>query len=787
MKAFALLIGFSAVLFGQSTLTIEAGRPGPRISPSLYGIFFEEINHAGDGGLFAELVQSGSFEGGSTKGWSLQGEGKMQVDSERPLNQAHQRSLKVEIAKSPVTLINDGYWGMAVQQGAGYRLSFYARAASGFAGELEAKVISADGKIHASAKFGGLISEWKRLERVVTSNATDPSARLEISINAPGTLWLDLISLFPQNTWKGRRNGLRPDLAAKLAAMKPAFVRFPGGCYVEGGNYCKDAFRWKTTIGDMADRPGHSNSTWNYWSTDGLGYHEYLQMCEDLGAEAMFVVNVGMAHRDVIPMDKLQEWVDEALDAIEYANGPVTSKWGLVRAKNGHPNPFNLKYLEIGNENGGPNYEERYAVFYKAIKSRYPGIVTIANSNVKSPIDIIDHHIYTTAELMRAAAHRYDTYDRKLPKVFVGEYACNREVGKGNLKGALAEAAYMFGFERNSDAVVLSAYAPLFYHVNDRRWPVNLIGFDNARSFGMPSYWVQVLLAQNRGDVVLPVKVETDREKIGTPIERGAIGLGTWNTQAEFKDVKVTNSGTVLFAADFQDGAKAWRTTRGKWEAKDGVYRQSALETDVRAIAGDPNWTDYTLTLKARKLGGSEGFLIMFRVKDNRDWYWLNIGGWGNGETAVERSYRGGKSRLPESGPGGIETGRWYDIKIVVEGAKMRYSLDGKEVFTSSIYPDVDLPLMEAIATKIDSTGEVLLKVVNFAKEPRKTAVRLTGIAKLSGTGTSTVLTSASAEDENSLDEPMKVAPKSSQVSGLGTSFEYTFAPNSLTILRLKH
>ena len=288
----------------------------------------------------------------------------------------------------------------------------------------------------------------------MSSNATDPSAKLSISVSTPGTVWLDLVSLFPQNTWKGRRNGLRPDLAEKLAAMKPAFVRFPGGCYVEGGNYCKDAFRWKTTIGDMSERPGHSNSTWNYWSTDGLGYHEYLQMCEDLKAEPLFVFNVGMSHREVEPMETMQKWIDIATSGIEYANGPVTSKYGAMRAQNGHPKPFNLKYVEIGNENGGAAYNQRYALFYDVLKKMYPTLRLVANTTVTSrPMDIVDEHYYSTPGFFSSNAHRYDTYDRKGYKVYVGEYACTELCGKGNLQAALGEAAFMTGMERNSDVV----------------------------------------------------------------------------------------------------------------------------------------------------------------------------------------------------------------------------------------------------------------------------------------------------------------------------------------------
>ncbi|MCX7044759.1 MAG: hypothetical protein NTX50_04625 [Candidatus Sumerlaeota bacterium] len=412
----------------------------------------------------------------------------------------------------------------------------------------------------------------------------------------------------------------------------------------------------------------------------------------------------------------------------------------------------------------------------------------IANVPVKkSPCEIQDDHYYNSPEWFRKSAGIYDKRDRSAPKVFVGEYACTAGVGKGNLKGALAEAAFMMGFERNSESIFMASYAPLFYHIKDRKWPVNLIGFDASRCFGTPSYYTQVLMAQNRGDVVLPSKMESAEEKFATTIERGAIGLGTWLTKAEYKDIKVAQGDKVLYESDFTKGAQGWRVLKGDWKAVEGVYRQSSDGDDMRAVCGDANWTDYVLTLKARKISGAEGFLIMFRVKDNANWLWLNIGGWSNSVTAIERCFRGEKSRLPGDGPGGIQTGRWYDIKLDVKGSRVECFLDGKSIITiGNMYDEKTMTAMNAVAARVEKTGEILVKVANFTDQPQKTAVKLNGAGKIAPEGIVTVLTSAKVEDENTVEEPTKVAPVTQKAKGLGPEFEYTFAPNSLTILRLQ-
>jgi alpha-L-arabinofuranosidase len=766
-----------------ATLTVHADQPGVKVSPVLYGIFFEEINRAGEGGLYGEMVQNRSFEDADKPAaWSLVrsegAEGAMALDAAQPLNEKNPHSLRLEITKAGrgrVGVANEGFKGIAVKQGAQYVLSLYARGAGDFKGPLAISVETVAGGVLASGKIEGIGPEWKKFECALAAEETCPAARLVVAASAPGTVWLDMVSLFPKKTWKDRPNGLRPDLAEMLAAMKPAFVRFPGGCYVEG-NKVANAFRWKDSIGDVARRPGHWN-LWGYRSSDGLGYHEYLQLCEDLGAEPMFVINCGMAHEDHVPMDQMGPWVQDALDAIEYANGPAESTWGSLRAKAGHPAPFKLKYLEIGNENGGQLYQERYTLFYDAVKARYPDIVLVANVRTNQrPTEVLDEHYYSNPEFFIGRAEQYDKYDRKGPKIYVGEYAVTQNSGKGNLRAALGEAAFMTGMERNSDVVVMSSYAPLFVNVGWRQWNPDAICFDTARAFGTPSYHVQAMFSEHRGDVVLPAVVDAPLAESGP--RGGAIGVGTWATQAEFKDLKVTRGDQVLFESKTADGLKGWRTSRGRWEAKDGVLRQTANETDVRAIIGDKKWDEYTYTLKARKLGGAEGFLIMFRVQDEHAKAWWNLGGWGNRGHAVEL----GGIASPEV-PGQIETGRWYDIRIELKGPAIRCYLDGKLIH------DIQAPRLSAlvaVAGRKSDSGEVILKVVNVSGKDQPTRVDLRGAGKKVKSATATVLASANPDDENTLEEPAKVAPVTRPAEVSAADFRYTFPAHSVTILRLK-
>jgi alpha-L-arabinofuranosidase len=783
----ALLLAPSEAAGQSVRLTVQADKPGPRVSPTLYGVFFEEINLAGDGGLYAELVRNRSFEDSNQPNhWSLllggTRKGQIAVDAEHPMSARNPRSLKLTVSDGGdgrVGVVNDGYHGIAVKKDAVYELSLAARAGDGLADSLTVTLENGDcRRVYAEAKIEGLTDQWKAFKLALTSSESDPKARLVIAATRPGTVWLDMVSLFPKATWKGRVNGLRPDLAEMLVGLRPAFVRFPGGCWVEGDTLAT-AMRWKATIGDLSERRTLPN-LWQYTSTNGLGYHEYLQLCEDLGAEPLFVINCGISHKENVPLDKMGEWVQDALDAIEYANGPADSTWGSLRAKAGHPAPFNLKYIEIGNENNFQDaaYQERYPLFYDAIRARYPKMILIADGRtIQRPADVIDEHYYSNPEFFIANAHKYDSYDRKGPRIYVGEYAVTQGCGQGNLRGAIGEAAFMASMERNSDVVIMASYAPLFANVNHRTWSPDLINFDSSRVYGLPSYYVQQMFSQNRGDVILRTSAEILRQDTPDPI-RGRVGLGTWATQAEFKDVKVVKDGEVLLQSDFSKGVEGWRTLRGQWQTEDGVLRQTDNAQDCRIVAGDPNWSGYTLSLKARKLSGAEGFLIFFGLPNENAKSLWNLGGWGNVKHAIE------SPNLPmKDVPSKIETGRWYDIRIELSGAKVCCYLDGKLVHEATPAPQ---PPLHYVAGRIDATGEIVLKVVNVSKTAQDTEIDLHGVENVQADAKAIVLTSSNSDDENTLDAPTKVSPVTQTIGNAGKAFRHVFPSESVTVLRLK-
>ena len=770
-----------------ATITVEVDKPGKPISPLLYGVFFEEINHSGDGGVYAEMVRNRSLEDREkTSAWKAfigtGGGATLTADISLPLNAKTPTALRVDVtAPGGSGAANEGFWGLAVEKGKSYRYSLFARRAADAGHEASIAVVTPDGKRLMQRTIRGLTEHWKRFEGTIRADESATNAQLALIFPKPGAYYLDVVSLFPAQTYKKRKNGLRPDLAQMVADLKPAFMRFPGGCFCEGDKI-ENAFRWKESLGDISERPGHF-SLWGYRSADGLGYHEYLQWCEDLKTEPLFVVNVGMSHAGPVSMAATQEFVQDALDAIEYANGPTSTQWGALRAKNGHPAPFNLRYMEIGNENGGPPYQERYALFYDAIKRRYPYMNLIANEPTTSrPADIVDEHDYSTPEHFAAQATRYDGYNRKTSKIYMGEYAVTQGAGLGNLKAAIGEAAFMTGMERNADHVLMSSYAPLFVNVHDRAWNPDAIVFDNARAFGTPSYWTQALFAQNRPDVLLPVEINAP-PVTETPAA-GYIGVGTWRTQAEFKDVQVTQDGKSVYSAPFADTLPGWRMVRGDWKFADGAARQTGIEDDRRLIlaSGFENWRDYTLTLKARKLSGEEGFLVLFRGKSDNDWSWWNIGGWGNQRHALEKSAGGAKSVVTPFVPGSIENNRWYDIRIELHGDRIRCYLDNVLIHD---FRDAPTPLY-AVAGYDTKRGETILKIVNFSDQDITADVILRGAKSVASEARVSRLTSADPGDENTFEQPQRIIPKSSFLRRDTPAFRDVFPRWSLTILRVK-
>ena len=512
-------------------LTVAVDRPGVRIDPMFYGLMTEEINFSYDGGLYAELIRNRTFRDDpkTPVHWSLVkdgAEGSIALDQNPVPGTALTTALKLEAAAVTGTgrlgASNQGYWGIPVKPDTTYRLTFWAKAAAGFTGTLTASIESQDGKaVWASANVSRVTSEWKKYSATLKTGKLTPSTtnRFVISTKSPGTVWFSLVSLFPP-TYKNRPNGNRIDIMELLAGMKPAFLRFPGGNYLEGPNF-ENRFNWKATIGPLEQRPTHM-SPWNYRSSDGMGLLEFLEWAEDLNMEPIVGIYAGLhidGGKNILTGDALKPHVQDALDEIEYVTGSTSTMWGGRRAKDGHPRPFKLRYVEIGNEDwlnmGTASYDARFTMFYDAIKAKYPELKIISTMRTqdrnfvhsRNP-DLLDDHFYVTIPTALAQAHLYDEYSRSATKVFVGEWATNNpRVGDTPMMAfALADAAWLTGLERNADVAIMNCYAPLLVNVNPggRQWAVNLIGYDALTSFGSPSYYVQKMFSTNRGDVVLP-------------------------------------------------------------------------------------------------------------------------------------------------------------------------------------------------------------------------------------------------------------------------------------------
>ena len=528
----------------MSKLKIKTKERRFETARDLYGIFFEDINRAGDGGLYPEMLRNRSFEDSvlpegyiqhedgihvkTVSGWLdefCNGEGlcrwvkdnnipeteipawythnaKMELELTDTLNEHRDAALRIQFEKDG-SLTNTGYCGISVKAGESYSLYLFAKAKEEIGLDI---AIEYQGKVLIGNSLVVSGQEYTRYDMKLTAAEDCHEAQLTISCKEGGEILLGFISLMPDNTYMG--HGLRTDLVEKLKGMSPKFMRFPGGCIVEGTTP-STAMRFRDTVGPAWERPSKL-FVWHYRSTLGLGFHEYLQLCEDLGMEPLYVCNCGMTCQGrksvLLEGEALDEMVQDTLDAIEYAIGSKESKWGRLRASMGHPDPFKMTYLEIGNENWGPDYEKRYNMIYKKVKELYPQIKTIANEHVEKngcPAECVDEHFYNTTEFFAEHVNYYDDYDRKGPKIFVGEVAVNEGNYMGQLYAALGEAAFLMGIEKNQDIVTLASYAPLFENVNYRAWYPNLIRFNNHQSLGIPTYYVWKMFGQNRGEYVV--------------------------------------------------------------------------------------------------------------------------------------------------------------------------------------------------------------------------------------------------------------------------------------------
>jgi alpha-L-arabinofuranosidase len=533
-------------------IEVDAAHPGATISPQMFGIFFEDINFAADGGLYPELVKNRSFEfqepltgWHEILGYSINKgldppKGELSVRTESPLNATNPHFLRATAYEPGYGFYNTGFRGIGLQNGAEYRFSAYVR--SGGPRVIRATLTDGTGHEIGSGKLESFDGYWKRYETIIRASVTVQKALLNIFVDGTGYVDLDMVSLYPVDTWKGRPNGLRKDLVQLLYDMHPGFVRFPGGCIVEGRQLLT-RYRWKTTVGDIAQRTTIINR-WNdefdqrpapdYFQSFGLGFYEYFQLAEDIGAKPLPILNCGMACQfnssETAALNQLDEYVKDALDLIDFANGPVTTPWGKLRAQMGHPEPFHVEMIGVGNEQWGPRYVERYKVFAAALKAKHPEIkLVVAAGPTPSgepfdsmwtawrqlKADIVDEHYYMNPDWFLTNTSRYDHYDRNGPKVFAGEYAAQSSGttspnNRNNWKTAIAEAAFMTGLERNGDVVQMASYAPLLAHVDAWQWKPDAIWFDNLRSYGTPDYYVQEVFANNGGTRIVPITPQAE-------------------------------------------------------------------------------------------------------------------------------------------------------------------------------------------------------------------------------------------------------------------------------------
>jgi len=533
--ALSIAMGTQLITAQTHNISVDVKKPGSPIQKTMYGIFFEDINYGADGGLYAEMVKNRSFEfPQSLLGWTTFGNVEVKNDGPFANNPHYVRlSYPGHDAKS-TGMDNEGFFGFGLKKDADYRFSVWARAAAGNATEsIRIEFIDLTSAVLSSQNITVDSKEWKKYQVVLKSTTLEPKARLRIFLSSKGSLDLEHVSVFPVDTWKGRENGLRKDLAQALYDLKPGVFRFPGGCIVEGTEI-NDRYQWKNTVGPVENRKSNMNR-WEYTFTNrffpdyrqsyGMGFYELFQLSEEIGAEPLPVISCGLVcqfqNKDVkahVSVNELNPYVQDALDLIEFANGDVNTKWGKVRADMGHPASFNLKMMAVGNEQWGSLYPERLEPFIKAIRSKYPTFKIIGTAG-PSPdgkdfdfgwsemkrlkADLVDEHYYKDPQWFLSNAKRYDNYDRKGPKVFAGEYACHPKNRKNNFESALCEAAFMTGFERNADVVHMCTYAPLFAHVDGWQWKPDLIWFDNLRSVRSANYYVQQLYGHNVGTNVL--------------------------------------------------------------------------------------------------------------------------------------------------------------------------------------------------------------------------------------------------------------------------------------------
>ena len=779
------------------------------VNQELYGVTLEEINHAIDGGLYAEMVLNGSFEANvpplncpydrrtnelitpngyripflrpdSIPGWkSLSATTYFALDAAERINERNRRSLLLTIGADSLRgrggVKAEGFGGMAIRKGQQYRFSFYVKSASAYPCRLH--VALEDSLAHpVSDRFSIMpFYQWQKLQHTFTATADADRAVLTISSDSSQTCWIDAVSLMPVDTWKGRANGVRPDLAEAIAALHPRFVRFPGGSFVEG--YTAGTYPiWHETIGPVENRRQFWN-VWAYGSTNGMGYHEFLQFCEDVGAEPVYVINSGVTsqsrrprYEDITAMGKL---VQDALDALAYANEPADSTFGAMRAANGHPEPFGLKFIEIGSENYGHEYTKRYRLFDQAIRERYPDVTVISNAVVakRSRSDWSDTPLNAGSSFYFPNTDRYTpTRDlRRAGALFAGAFGYVGRPVSGTMEAALAEAAFLIGVERNPESLRRLAYAPLLGNLRYTEEYVPAIGFDNARLVLSPSYYMYKLFGENRGDYVL--KSET-RSYARPAVTFGGVGVYMFDNAYDLEHVRIDGSAPA-----------SARILSGDWSVGEGRLVPVPNRWN-HILLGDSSAYDYTFSARFRRTKGSGP--IEFQVRHNgrtdlgRDYIGLTIGR--EGRSTLFHQSGNVRDSLASARPFPIKNNQWYDLRISCAESEIRCEIDGTPLFEVSLNA---IPSLLSVATLDTLNRELVLKVVNTTWHEEKTAFHIEG-AEIQDEVVVEQL-AALPDSRNTLARPDVVCPRrQKKYLSLSSDPVYVFPPHSITVMRVK-
>ena len=857
------------------TLNIDANDEIHDISDMLMGIFIEDINFAADGGLYAEKIVNRSFEfteiakDDEMYGWSTVGaiEANVSVDDkEGALNENNTNYLVLKNSSGEKAgVANVGFLdGLSVVENEKYDFSIYAKAIEGYNGDITVNIVSGS-DIVGTATISGITNEWKKYEAELTSSVTAyENVKLQVLID-DGTVAVDMVSLFPQNTYKDRENGLREDLATMLEELEPAFVRFPGGCVIEGYDY-ETMYNWKDSIGVGRDgEPLLFNGTYgdvaarkqgiDIWTnisltedtlpsymTYGLGFYEYFLLAEDLGAVGVPVLNCGLycqargSNPVPIGSEKFQDFIQDALDLVEFCRGGADTKWGAVRIAMGHEEPFELKYIGIGNENFGDDYYERYTLFVEAfdkaaeenpelfegIELMYSAGVDDATSStanyesyeyaqewlddnsgktVQDFAGATDHHYYNTPEWFLQNTDYYDeeNYSRDsltdtayggAINVFIGEYAAQ----SNTLKAALAEAAYMTGIERNGDIIRMAAYAPLFGNLTALHWAPDLIWFNNHLCTGSINYYMQKLFSTNVGTSLLSSELEG--AKIETSAPAGMVGVGTWNTTAKFDNIKVVSNdtGDVLGEQNFDTDTfkDEWQDIAdGDFSVEDGALVQSnstttTTTTGTVAYYGDKDWSNYTYTVEATKLSGSEGFLIPFVVQGKDEHYFWNIGGWNNTVSCLQQVSSGTKGDQVAGTTKNctIVTGQTYELKVVVTGENVKCYIDD-ELYVDYDFADAaGYEAYQVVST--DENGDIIIKLVNVTGEDRVFAINIDNAGDIKSEAIVNQVKGDSLLNDNILGAVEDCIMEEFTITGVSSQFNYTVPQYSATVIRIE-